>query len=436
MTSLQLKEQISTQFLFAETNKNGNHATGLEDVRKKFFDDFKQHGFPHRKDEEWKYVNLESVLKHPYQLPITAENYIKKSDNRLNDLLSNFQDCLVFINGRFSPDFSIGSVYTPFLKIFPKKTEVENKYFLNHFTNIISANDSFISINTALAEKFYFIDIPPGFSNPSPLFIIHVTDSESGAIMNNSRFLIHAGKNAVVQVVEYFIQEGTNPGLSNRVAEIHCEEDSILHHNLIQDSSIQNNTDTNLIINSGIRIERNASLSSVALILSGSFTRNNLKTCLSGERANANLYGLYLLSGEQFADNHTLVDHAVPLCTSDELYKGVLNDSSKGVFNGKIVVRKDAQKTVAYQSNKNLLLSQDATIYTKPQLEIFADDVKCSHGATSGQLDEDALFYLRSRGINKTESINLLVTAFAREIINKIQFVPLRELIEKRLEIV
>ncbi|MBC8488351.1 MAG: Fe-S cluster assembly protein SufD, partial [Bacteroidetes bacterium] len=248
-------------------------------------------------------------------------------------------------------------------------------------------------------------------------------------LLSQQRNLIVAGKDSHISIIDSYNTIGNNYNFLNTVTEIYAGENSQVHY-----CKIQNDGDNSIHVGTTqVQQEKNSHFNSATVSWGGNITRNNLNSFLNGMGCECHMYGAFILSGEQHVDNHTLVDHAAPNCYSNELYKGILDDNSTGVFNGKVMVRKDAQKTNAYQSNKNILLTDTATMNTKPQLEIFADDVKCSHGATTGQLNKEELFYLRTRGIDKDEARAMLLYAFASEVIQTIEISPLRNILFDKL---
>jgi Fe-S cluster assembly protein SufD len=246
--------------------------------------------------------------------------------------------------------------------------------------------------------------------------------------------MVHVGENAQVQLIETYVTIGLNESFTNQVMEIIVEKDAMVEYYKIQNDA----SHTNLVSTTHIRQVGKSYVHTVVISLNGGIVRNNLNVVLEAEHCEAHLYGLYFPIGQTHIDNHTVVDNVKPKCLSNELYKGILNDSASAVFNGKIFVQPDAQKTNAYQSNKNILLSDSASVNAKPQLEIFADDVKCSHGCTVGRLNEEGLFYLRSRGISEKIAKSLLVHAFAVDILEHIKPEPIRmyvdQLISEHLE--
>jgi len=279
-----------------------------------------------------------------------------------------------------------------------------------------------------------FVHVKKGQVPEHPVYIYHIADAGAANVFSQPRSLVHIAENAQVQIVETFSTIGTAESFTNQVMEIVVEKAALLEFYKIQNDAAT----TNQVSTTHVRQTGKSYTHIVTISLNGGIVRNNLNVVLEAEFCEAHLYGLYFQQGQTHIDNHTVVDNVKPNCLSNELYKGIMNDNTTAVFNGKIFVRPDAQKTNAYQSNKNILLSADASVNTKPQLEIFADDVKCSHGCTIGRLDEEGLFYLQSRGINEKIARSLLVHAFAIDILEHIKPVQIREyvnrMISERLE--
>jgi Fe-S cluster assembly protein SufD len=394
-------------------------------LREESIGHFARLGFPTIKNEEWKYTNVSPLTKIDFHHSSPADKS-SLTQKDINDFLicDSASTVLVFINGHYHPSLS---------KIADNKNvtvkslaaSLNDAVVKEHFGKYASVkNESFIALNTAFTFDGAFIHIPANAIVDAPIHLLYISDARKAATVAYPRNLVVAEKGSQAKIVESFhcIQSGNN-NLTNSVTEIALKENAILEFNKIQKETNEafhiNHTEAYLSRNSTFNIN--------TVTLGGEIVRNNLHIVLDDENCTTHLYGLYLLNGNQLVDNHTLVDHAMPNCFSNELYKGIIDDKAHGVFNGKIYVRQDAQKTNAYQSNKNILLSNDATMYAKPQLEIYADDVKCSHGATTGQLDEEALFYLRSRGIGEESARALLNTAFASDIINKITIPELKD---------
>jgi Fe-S cluster assembly protein SufD len=282
-------------------------------------------------------------------------------------------------------------------------------------------------LNTAFVQGGVFLYVKKGSVVSHPVYIYTITDARHESVLSQPRSLIYIGENAQAELVETYVTLGNADSFTNQVMEVAIEKDARVGYYKIQNDRPQ----ANLVSTTHFRQLGKSYLHTVTITLNGGIVRNNLNVVLEAEHCESHLYGLYFLSGDSHVDNHTIVDNVKPNCYSNELYKGVMTGKAVGVFNGKIFVRKDAQKTNAYQSNKNILLSPDASVNTKPQLEIFADDVKCSHGCTVGQLDEDALFYLQSRGVPASIAQSLLVRAYATDILEHITPKAIHDYIEQ-----
>jgi Fe-S cluster assembly protein SufD len=430
-----LKSKLDEKFTEFEHRLNGQKTSLFHQIRRQAFDYFKTSGFPAPKHEEWKYTNLSFINKHDFNLylqPSTLDSSIT-SDEIKPFLLKNIKEnLLVFVNGFFSSDLSsikdskekliIGSLSD----IINSNAPHLDKHFSKH---VLFDNSPFTAINTAFTQDGAYIYIPEGVTLEKPIHILQITDSRQGPIISNPRNLIILGRCANVKIFESAHTFGSSPGFTNSVSEIVLNFASQLEYYKIQNNS----TNSYYIGTTQIDQEENSVFNAVTVTLRGNFIRNNLNALLKSENCETNFNGFYYLDGSSFVDNHTLADHAKPNCQSNETYKGILDNNSTAVFNGKVIVRPQAQKTNAYQSNRNILLSDDAKINTKPQLEIFADDVKCSHGATSGYLDQESLFYLRARGIGEEAAKSLLLIAFAGEIIEKIKIDELRDEVKRQV---
>jgi len=293
--------------------------------------------------------------------------------------------------------------------------------------------DPFSAWNTALWQDGVFIQVPAKIKVNKPVLVLHLNDAQKEHAVAHTRLLVVLEEESELTLVERSASTGNNAIFHTFGEEIVVKERALLDYVKIQNDEGQ----LHLIANTQIHQSSNSKLNTFTLTMNGSLIRNNFNIAIDGEHCESHFYGLYLLQGSTLADNHTAVDHLMPNSYSNELYKGVMDGNAKGVFNGKIFVRPHAQKTNAFQSNRNILLTDTATVNTKPQLEIWADDVKCSHGCTSGQLDEEALFYLRSRGISLNEAKAMLLYAFAVETLEPIKNPALKNyldsLISKRL---
>ena len=412
-----------------------NEQNGLGVIRQKAFDALNTMGIPTTRHEEWKYTRIGSFFNKEYKYhsagafsaadlaPVRLPAYEQANE-------------LFYINGHYSPELSV--IRSKGLTVQSLQEASKNEYkeivskHLGHSSNYLK--DGIMALSTAFVQDGVFVHIKKGQIVEHPIYIYNITDARQANVLAQPRTLVYVGENAQVKFVETFNTLGTQESFTNRVIEIVVEKDAITEYYKLQtDASHASQVATTHIQQIGKCVTHTVTVS-----LNEGLVRNNLNIVLDEEYCEAHLYGIYLQQGQSHIDNHTIVDHAKPHCESNELYKGMLDNQSTGVFNGKIFVRKDAQKTNAYQSNKNVLLSEGASVNTKPQLEIFADDVKCSHGCTIGRLDEESMFYLRSRGISESTARSLLLHGFVIDILEQIKLAPIREyvdnLISERLE--
>jgi len=359
-------------------------------------------GMPTMKQEEWKYTYYNKILQNPFEIATQQKLSETKFDVELVPLLQEEKYKLVFIDGIFSAELSY----------FPQS----HKFTFWNNNNIEQSNtgDFLLELNNALVGDGIFIEIQDGFSEEENIGIYYISTIENQIF--NLKNKIKIGKNVQVKFSEYYINPNNISGYYNIVSYIDIAKDANVVWDKIQDGGEQ----YYLTDNTFVKQDRASVYTINTITVSGNIVRNNLVIDVDGEYAENHMNGLYLLHGKDHCDNRTLVRHNQPNTNSNELYKGILADNSTGVFNGKIIVAQIAQKTNAFQSNRNLLLSNDANIYTKPQLEIFADDVKCSHGATSSQIEDSELFYLQARGIGKEMAKSLLTLAFAGEVLERI----------------
>ena len=424
---MDLKEKLVSSFMAFE--EKVDVTAQLHDIRTAAIKNFENKGFPTKKEEAWKYTSLNTVLKSDFSVFPKRENSIEFKDVKKFFLHEIDTYKLVFVDGKFSSFLSstthegidvclLSSVLTK-----PKYKMVLDTYF-NH---IASKDESLTSLNTAFAQEGAFINIPKSKVADKPIEIIHFSTGVENALMVQPRNLIIVGENAHVQIIERHQSLNSNPVLTNSVTEIFAQKRAIVDY-----YKIQNDEQTaNLIDNTYISQKQESRVAVHTFSFGGNITRNNLNFYHFGERIDSTLKGITIIGDKQHVDHYTLVNHATPNCESHQNYKTILGGSSTGVFNGKIFVEKEAQKTDAFQQNNNILLSDKATINAKPQLEIFADDVKCSHGCTIGQLDESAMFYMQQRGIPKKEAKALLLYAFSNEVIESIKIPELKQRITK-----
>jgi Fe-S cluster assembly protein SufD len=386
-------------------------------------------GIPNNKWEEYKYCNIEAVLRKEFKsLHPASENF---DFSRLENFISDESALNIFIVNGKVVKIAASKNRNLLIEKLEELSEEGNKIFENHFGKNTQDNpDTLIALNTAYCGNGILIRAEKNAVIEQPIHLINVSTSEKDCV-NHFRKMIVLGENAQLQLHEsYFsISEGGKT-FNNEVSEIFIEENAIMHYNVLQS---EDNSGYK-VCNTYVQQESNSNFKINTFTFGGSLVRNNLSIRVNGSHAETHLNGLTLANEQQLIDHHTLVDHAVPDCVSNELYKGIASGKSNLIFNGKIFVRRDSQKINAYQSSKNILLSDDATINTKPQLEIFANDVKCSHGTSTGKVDEEALFYLKSRGIGETSARKLLLKAFAGEVVEKIESESFRLEVEKYLE--
>ncbi|MCR6638904.1 MAG: Fe-S cluster assembly protein SufD [Sporocytophaga sp.] len=413
----------TTEELVKTFNENSKKLSPAQsDVRKDAISAFQKQGFPGRKHEEWKYTNLAPVLGRDYLIEDTTTLNKKDIDGLL--LSSMEANHLVFVNGNYNKELSSVNAEEPIVISDLSQAGDINEYLT---ASSITLNDSLTELNTALANGVV-ITVKKGKVVNKPIIIHFVGDGRKGNIFANTRNIFILEENAQATFIENYSTIGSNAHFSNNITQIVVKKDAFATYYKIQNDAQSDHVGTTQVYQ-----PEKSNFAATTITLDGGIIRNNLNIRLSSEYSEASMVGLYMVKGNTHIDNHTLVDHAKANCYSNELYKGLLDDKSTGVFNGKIYVRQDAQKTNAFQSNKNILLSKDATMNTKPQLEIFADDVKCSHGATTGMMDEEPLFYLRSRGISEKKAKALLMHAFAADILEYIKLEPLKELLDQTI---
>jgi Fe-S cluster assembly protein SufD len=414
-------------------------ANGLQAIRQEAFQDFDKWGIPTTRHEEWKYTRISSFFNQEYDLPLTEPLTTISAADLDAVRLPGFEEAneLVFVNGIYAPELS--TIRSAALQVAALEEAAEGEYkdiiaqHLGHSSQYLK--DGLNALNTAFLHGGLFIGVKRGKAIEEPVYLYNIADARTAHILAQPRVFVHVAEAAQIELVESVITLGSSESFTNGVVEMVVEQDAWVGYYKIQaDKSHAAQVST-----THIRQVGKCHVHTVTISLDGGTVRNNLNMVMEAPNSEAHLYGLYFGNGDTHIDNHTVVDNVAPNCYSNELYKGILDGESTGVFNGKIFVRQPAQKTNAYQSNKNILLSDSASVNTKPQLEIFADDVKCSHGCTIGRLDEEALFYLRSRGISQQAAKSLLLHAFAIDVLEHIKPEPIRafvdDLISQRLAI-
>lgn len=408
-----LKQSLIEQFHLFEMHLNGAAESGLHKIRKEGIAKFSELGFPTTKNEDWKYTSVKELTSIEFPL----FQFSDEENIDLEELLPNdFEgDVLVFVNGNFS---ALNSNIQNKSTVFPlSQIDSEVQLLENIGTLTNSSTNGFTALNTAFIKDGVLISLSESQQLEQPVFIVFFNDTEHQNVFNHNRIFIQAEKSAQAKIIALHASLAeVNISASTVVTEIFAEQDANVEYTTLQ-LEANNHTQINSI---HTRQEKSSVITSNTFTLGGKLVRNGLNMYLNGEHAEANMNGLYLSSESQLFDNHTRIDHAVPNCESDEVYKGIMGGESTGVFNGQIHVYRDAQKTNAFQSNRNVVLTDNASVYTKPQLEIYADDVRCSHGCTTGQLNEDALFYMQARGIPKDEAKRILLQGFAGEVVDRI----------------
>ncbi len=400
----------------------------VQSIRQKAIESFSALGIPARENEEYKYSNVQKLFSEAVTLSVVEMTLSKISIDKY--LIPNLDaHIIVLINGFLSEELSLlknlekSVVVSSLQKAFEKHSE----FIERHFSTCADINsDAFIALNTAYASDGVFINVPDNTVVEKPIHIINIIAAKESTFFF-PRNLFVVGKSAQVQLVETFeTHDLPVKAISTSVTEIAINENAKVQYYRLQ-NDCGNGQQINTVSASQ---QKNSHFDTNTVTLSGGWVRNNLNIALNGENCESHLNGLFITSDTQHVDNHTLVDHRKPHCESNQTYKGILDGKSTGIFNGKIFVQRDAQKTNAYQSSKNILLSDDATINAKPQLEIYADDVKCSHGSSTGKIDEDALFYLRARGLGIESARKLLLHAFVNDVMQTIRINALRDYLE------
>jgi Fe-S cluster assembly protein SufD len=401
----------------------------LRQLRDEGWSRFNARGFPTTHDEDWRFTNLAALAKTPFRRPVKGGVAVSAAEIekfRVADAACQ----LVFVNGQFAASLSdlsnlpkglevcslLGAIDCGMIGAAPE--DCASNGIEQHLGRYADASrDAFVALNTALWEDGAYLRIRRGAVIEQPVHLLYVSAGAGAEIMTHPRTLILAEPASHVAVIEDYVSIGGEAAFSNAVTELVAGQDAVVSHFLVERENLAAfNVST-------LRLEqaRGANVSSHSILLGGGLVRNNVHPVLAGEGAECLINGLFVGAGHQHLDNYMMVEHAQPQCGSRQFYNGILDDHARGVFHGRIIVHKDAQKTDAKQTNRNLLLSDNARIDTKPQLEIYADDVKCTHGATIGQIEEEQLFYLRSRGIDEVTARNTLLYAFAAECLDRMQ---------------
>ena len=427
---MQEKNRYLEHFSSFEPQVAGRDWAPFQPVRRAAMARFMDLGFPTTQDEDWRFTNVAAIAKTVFAL--SAEDGVTPGKGDLGPFTFGAAACcqLVFVNGRYSPGLS-------FLPPLPGGVVVSNLAgALTMYPDLIEAHlaryadyqwDAFTALNTAFMEDGAFIHIRRGTVLEGPIHLLYVSTQTAIPVITHPRNLIVASEDTQAAIVEDYVSLGDDIGFSNGVTEMVVGQNGVLSHYFIERESPQAFNVSTLRIQQG----RSSNVASHSVLVGGALVRNNVHPVMAGEGAECLINGLFMATGKQHMDNYMRVEHASPHCDSRQFYHGILDGFSRGVFHGRIVVHKDAQKTDAKQTNRNLLLSEHAQIDTKPQLEIYADDVKCTHGATIGQVNEEAIFYLRSRGIAKEAARAILLFAFAQESLQRMKAEPIRKHLEE-----
>lgn len=414
-----------------ENSLNGGASTEIHKIRKDAISNFSKLEFPTTRNEEWKYTSIAPLLRHTFtpaeNKPLINKEQVQKY---LFDKLEH--SLLVFVNGFFSIELSE-------LKELPEGViagsiaeAIKNHSALveKHFSRYADYKEQiFTALSTAYTRDGAFIYISDGKLVEDPIHILYLSHPQDEKLLSQPRNLFIAGKNSQATIIEHYASVDEGVYFTNTVTEIFADENAVLDHIKLQDES----RSAFHVARMEVDQERNSNFSSNMISFGAELSRNDLNTRFNDTGGECMLNGLFMIDGNQLFDVHTMIDHAKPYCNSHEHYKGILDGKSRGVFNGKVMVRPDAQKTNAFQENNNIILSDSALVNTKPQLEIFADDVKCSHGATIGQLENEALFYLKSRGIGYEKARGMLIHAFASDVVKSIKVESIRNYLEEIL---
>ena len=418
-----LREKLVSSFMAFEEKIDVK--TDLHDIRTAAIKNFENKGFPTKKEEAWKYTSLNAILKNDFSVFPNTENTIEYRDVKKYFLHEIDSYKVVFVDGVFSSNLS-STTHDGIDVCLMSSALNKPKYKMvidTYFNQIASKDESLTSLNTAFANEGAYINIPKSKVVDKPIEIMYFSTGSEKALLVQPRNLVIVGENSHVQIIERHQCLNDNAVLTNSVTEIFAAKRAIVDYYKIQNDAAE----ANLIDNTYVSQKQESHVSVQTFSFGGNLTRNNLNFYHFGERLTSTLNGITIIGEKQHVDHYTLVHHAAPNCESFQDYKGIFSDRATGVFNGKVYVEKEAQKTNAFQKSNNILLSDKATINAKPQLEIFADDVKCSHGCTVGQLDETALFYMQQRGIPKKEAKALLMYAFSNAVIENIKIPELKK---------
>ena len=411
-----LKEKLLSSFIAFENQTNID--SYVHEVRSEAIKQFESIGFPNKKLENWKYTSLKNLLNTDYTVLPEINNVLefKNIKKYLIDDIDSYK--IIFVDGKYCSHLSETTHEGMDICILSAAlTQSKYELIIENYFNKIALKDGITSLNTAFSNEGVFIHIPKNKFVEKPIQIIHFSTGNESSLMFQPRNLVVVDENSQVQIIERHQSLNKNKVFTNSVTEIYADKKSIIDYYKIQNDNLQ----ASLIDNTYVNQERNSAFSMHTFSFGNELVRNNLNISQNDEFIETTIKGVTIIGDNQHVDHNTLIQHNKPNCNSHQDYKGIYDNKSTGVFNGRIVVNKQAQKTNAFQSNNNVLLSDKATVNAKPQLEIYADDVKCSHGCTVGQLDKNALFYLKSRGIPEKEATALLMYGFANNILKSVK---------------
>ena len=413
---IDLKEKLLSSFIAFENQTNID--SYVHDIRSEAIKQFESIGFPNKKLENWKYTSLKNLLNTDYSVLPEINNVLefKNIKKYLIDDIDSYK--IIFVDGKYCSHLSETTHEGMDICILSAAlTQSKYELIIENYFNKIALKDGITSLNTAFSNEGAFIHIPKNKFVEKPIQIIHFSTGNEASLMFQPRNMIVVDENSQVQIIERHQSLSENKVFTNSVTEIYADKKSIIDYYKIQNDNLQ----ASLIDNTYVNQQRNSIFSMHTFSFGNELVRNNLNISQNDEFIETTIKGVTIIGNKQHVDHNTLIQHNKPNCNSHQDYKGIYDNKSTGVFNGKIIVNKQAQKTNAFQSNNNILLSDKATINAKPQLEIYADDVKCSHGCTVGQLDKNALFYLKSRGIPEKEATALLMYGFANNILKSVK---------------
>ncbi len=431
-----VKQQFHHLFSISEQNLNGHKDHPLFRLRKEAITQLQDLRFPTRRDEDWKYTALTRVFAPEYK----EGSLVQVAKEEIAPFLFSDEQAytFIFVNGRYDAELSQTDGLPEAVSLMSINEALQDERFAAQVKEQLSnwqyePGQTLVTLNTSFARAGFFLNVPANTVVEHPIHFLYLQKSLEQAQMYHPQLLVMAGTSSQVNVIETYHQlaaESENPVYSNPANRFFVGANAQVGHYKVQNID-QESFQT---FNTNVVQQKDSTYSSYIADLGGRLIRNNLSVWLEGQNTHTDMYGLYLGDEQQHIDNQTFIDHAVPHCDSNELYKGILTDKSVGVFNGKVMVRQDAQKTNAFQQSSSMVLSESAKMNSKPQLEIFADDVKCSHGATIGQLEEEPLYYLRTRGLSKAQASSLLQLAFLAEVIESFKLDGVQELVQQLVE--